>query len=83
MLHNIYTENQNSFSTFNIKNDSDCSNLRWTIDTNDDYLFAKEIYNSLYNVEKIFLSEDIYKLLEDNPQLLKINNEVKKSDLYK
>ena len=75
--------NQNSFSTFNIKNDSDCSNLRWTIDTNDDYLFAKEIYNSLYNVEKIFLSEDIYKLLEDNPQLLKINNEVKKSDLYK
>jgi len=75
--------NQNSFSTFNIKNDSDCSNLRWTIDTNDDYLFAKEVYNSLYNVEKMFLSEDIYKLLENNPQLLKINNEVKKSDLYK
>ena len=31
----------------------------------------------------MFLREDIYKLIEKNAQLLKINNEVKKSDLYK
>ena len=75
--------NINSFKTFNIKNIKNLSFHRWTIDTEDDYLFAIEIYNNLYDINNIFLSEDIYKLLDKNSQLLKINNEVKKSDLYK
>ena len=76
-------KNENSFKTFNIKNHEDFSHFRWTIDTEEDYLFASEIYNSLYENKKMFLTEDIYKLIEKNPQLLKINNKVKKSDLYK
>ena len=76
-------KNENSFNTFNIKNHQDFSHFRWTIDTEEDYLFASQIYNSLYDDKKMFLTEDIYKLIEKNPQLLKINNEVKKSDLYK
>lgn len=75
--------NKNSFKIFNILNDKDLSSYRWTIDTEDDYLFTKEIYDRLFNVNNIFLTEDIYQLLEKNPLLLQINNEVKKSDLYK
>lgn len=75
--------NKNSFKIFNIKNDKDLSSNRWTIDTIDDYLFTTEIYNRLFSVNNVFLTEDIYQLLEKNPQLLQINNEVKKSDLYK
>ena len=75
--------NINSFKTFNIKNIKNLSFHRWTIDTEDDYLFAIEIYNNLYDINNIFLSEDIYKLLDKNSQLLKINNEVKKINLYK
>jgi spore coat polysaccharide biosynthesis protein SpsF len=75
--------NINNFRIFNIKNDKDLSSYRWTIDTEDDYLFTREIYNRLFNVNDIFLTEDIYRLLDKNPQLLQINNEVKKSDLYK
>ena len=75
--------NKNFFKIFNIKNDKDLSSYRWTIDTEEDYLFAKEVYQNLYNRNSIFLSEDIYQLLEKKPQLFRINKEVKKSDLYK
>ena len=68
---------------FLIKNVKDLSYNRWTIDTEDDYLFTIEIYNRLFNINNIFLTEDIYQLLDKNPQLLQINNAVKKSDLYK
>tara|TARA_B110000211_G_scaffold156362_1_gene177232 strand:- start:73 stop:804 length:732 start_codon:yes stop_codon:yes gene_type:complete len=76
-------KNKNSFKIFNIKNDKDLSSNRWTIDTKEDYLFVKEVYDNLYTQNSIFLSEDIYKLLKENPLLLKINSEVKKSTLYK
>jgi spore coat polysaccharide biosynthesis protein SpsF len=75
--------NKSRFKTFNIKNNKNYSHYRWTIDTKDDYLFATEIYNYLYINNKIFLTENIYKLLEKKPKLLKINNKVIKSDLYK
>ena len=75
--------NKNSFKIFNIKNVKDLSSNRWTIDTEDDYLFTIEIYNRLFNINNLFLTEDIYQLLDKNPQLLQINNAVKKSDLYK
>ena len=74
--------NKNSFKIFNIKSLKDMSSNRWTIDTEDDYLFTTEIYNRLFNVNNIFLTEEIYQLLDENPQLLQINNTVKKSDLY-
>ncbi|MDA7729153.1 glycosyltransferase family protein, partial [Flavobacteriales bacterium] len=40
--------NKEKFKIFNIKNDQDLSNIRWTIDTKEDYLFVKEVYNNLY-----------------------------------
>ncbi len=75
--------NKSRFKIFNIKNFKDLSSFRWTIDTEDDYLFTIEIYNRLFDTNSIFLTEDIYQILDKNPQLLQINNEVKKSDLYK
>jgi len=75
-------KNKKNFKIFNIKNNKDLSYYRWTIDTNEDYLFVKEVYNNLYKKNNIFLPEDIYELLEKKPLLLKINSEVKKSDLY-
>ena len=75
-------QNKNIFNTYNIKNKKNYSHYRWTIDTKDDYLFATEIYNYLYKNNKIFLTEKIYELIEKNPQLLKINDKVAKSDLY-
>ena len=75
--------NKNIFSTYNLKSSKDYSHYRWTIDTEDDYLFAKEIYNSLYNEKNVFQTESIYEFLEKNPEILKLNKNVSKSDLYK
>ena len=75
--------NKDLFRVFNIKNDKDLKSYRWTIDTKEDYIFVKEIYNKLYKENSIFMPEDIYNLLSKYPHLLEINSEVKKSDLYK
>ena len=71
------------FKVFNIKNNVDLSHYRWTIDTEEDYKFVKEIYNSLYKKNSIFATEEIYQLLKKKPELLSINSNVKKSQLYK
>ena len=77
-------QNENKFKIFNIKNDNDLSSYRWTIDTEEDYLFAKRVYRSSFlTLTKFSLTEEIYELLNKTPSLLKINNTVKKSDLYK
>ncbi|CAA0158619.1 cytidylyltransferase domain-containing protein [Tenacibaculum maritimum] len=75
--------NKNKFRIFNIINHKNLSNYRWTVDTKEDYIFAKKVYEELYDSRNIFLPEDIYKLLENNPDLMEINKEVGKSDLYK
>ena len=58
--------NSDKFKTFNIKNDNNLSHNRWTIDTIEDYNFAKAIYDDLYVEDEIFLPEEIYQLLEKN-----------------
>ena len=75
--------NKINFKIFNIKNNKDYSHYRWTIDTKEDYSFVREIYKHLFDENSIFTTEDIYEFLEKNPHLLKINNKVKKSVLYK
>jgi spore coat polysaccharide biosynthesis protein SpsF len=76
-------QNKHKFKFFNFLSKENFSHYRWTLDTEDDYIFVKEIYENLYSVNKKFLTEDIYKLIEQNPTLLKINSNVKRSDLYK
>ena len=74
--------NKNKFNIFNIKNNINLSHYRWTLDTIEDYNFIKLIYNHLYVKDKLFLTEEIYELLEQKPFLLDINKNVMKSTLY-
>jgi len=75
--------NKNLFKTFNIKSSKNLSHYRWTLDTMKDYFFVKEVYDNLYDKDALFLTEDIYKLLDKKPFLLEINKDVPKSTLYK
>ncbi len=74
--------NKSNFKIFNIKNNKNLSHYRWTLDTIEDYNFIKLIYNYLYIKDELFLTEEIYKLLEQKPFLLDINKNVTKSTLY-
>jgi len=54
----------------------DRSEYRLTIDTEDDLRLIQNIYNELYNTKPNFDQEDIIKLLENNPEWLKINDHI-------
>ena len=75
---------KNNFKKLNISNINDLSNLRWTIDTVDDYNMAKKVYEKLYKKDTIFLMDDVLLLLEKHPYIKKINNNnVIRSQFYK
>lgn len=74
--------NKKDFNCFNISNFKDLSGLRWTLDTASDYEFTNEVYRLLYKKDDLFLTEEIYDLLEAQPHLIEINSNVKRSDLY-
>lgn len=61
------------FNIYNIENDRDLSSLRWTLDSEDDLIFIKEIYRYLYKKDTIFHIEEVLKLLKEKPSLIEIN----------
>jgi spore coat polysaccharide biosynthesis protein SpsF len=69
------------FTIKNFFNEKDYSFHRWTVDTIDDLELIKEIYNSLYDENNIFLTKDILRLFDIRPELIKINQTVKQKNL--
>jgi spore coat polysaccharide biosynthesis protein SpsF len=60
----------------------DLGHHRWTVDEENDLQFIREIYLRLYEPGKIFLTGDILKLLEREPELLKINEGIIRNEGY-
>ncbi len=69
------------FTLKNFVNVTDYSFHRWTLDTDDDYKLLQEIYNYLYDDNKLFLWKDILKLFEAKPELLEINKHIEQKKL--
>lgn len=46
---------------------------RFTIDYKEDYDFIKAVYEELYSENKIFTLDDVLNLLDDQPEIKKIN----------
>ena len=60
------------FRLANVENDDDLSHLRWTLDTEADLQFTREIYSRLYHGQ-LFLMKGILALLRAEPELMRIN----------
>ncbi len=58
------------------------SHLRWTLDEEKDYQLIKKIYKKLYYKNKKFKSNDILKLLKNNPSLSEINSDILRNEGY-
>ena len=56
-----------------LKNSINRENERWTLDTDADYDFISSVYNELYYKNPEFSSSDIYRLLDEKPEIRKIN----------
>jgi spore coat polysaccharide biosynthesis protein SpsF len=71
------------FRQKNLANPVDFSHHRWTIDTEKDLDLAKKVYDDLYMPGRIFLAEDILRLIEKKPEIAQINMDVTRSAMYK
>ncbi len=57
------------FRVENVANDVDLSDLRWTVDTPEDYSFVALVYHALYGTKPDFELSDVLGLLEQHPEL--------------
>lgn len=57
-------------------NDKDFSNIRLTLDTEDDLKMIDSIYNYLYHGSHNFYFKEILDLLDEHPELLLINSNI-------
>ena len=75
-------KNENLFKLKNFCHTEDLSDLRWTIDYEEDYLFARNIYERLYPQKKIFLMADILDLIKKD-RLSIVKKKVVRNEGYK
>ena len=73
-------DNPNKFKLGNVKNDVDLSDLRWTLDEKEDFIFIKEVYKNLYRKDSFFAMDDIVDLLHKKPELLEINSKFTRNE---
>jgi spore coat polysaccharide biosynthesis protein SpsF len=78
----FFYKNSEMFKMKNLINLENLSNLRWTIDTEKDYLMVKKIYENLYDEERIFLFKDIINFLSKFPEISLINSNENRSSMY-
>ena len=71
------------FKHNNFSNDVNYSNLRWTVDTQEDLEMVKTIYSHLYKNNPNFGWLEVINLLKEFPKISDMNNLVKRSHLYK
>ena len=73
-----YIINLKENKKFCLKNTTDLSHLRWTVDEYEDFIFVKEVYKRVKS-EPILL-ENILEVIKNEPEILKINRENKSGE---
>ena len=58
----------------------DLSHMRWTVDEPEDFILVEKIYKNLYKDNPKFLMKDVLELLNNQPELLKINSHIGTSE---
>ena len=74
-------KNKNNFKIYNYKNKKDLSKYRFTVDEKEDLKFIRKIFTKFQPQTNIVLN-DILKVLDENPELLKINNKIIRNEGY-
>ena len=73
--------NPNQFKIGFIKNNENLANLHWTVDRIEDYEFVKSIIEKAK--KRPILLKDVLQILQDTPELKKINSHVDPFEGYK
>lgn len=75
-----YIVTNNKYKKGSVNSDINYGDKRWTLDTKEDYLFIREVYNKLYKRKALFLMEDILELLECEPDIELINRHIGRNE---
>lgn len=71
------------FRIGNVMSDKQLSSYRWTIDNQEDYEMVKAVYERRKTDSTgIMLMDEILEILEEHPDILTINAQVKRSAMY-
>lgn len=74
-------ENKETFKLHSVTNNNNHSNLRWTLDTKEDFEFIRTIYQKLHPIRHLFLCEDILLLLASEPEIININKYIEQKSI--
>ena len=75
-------ENPDKFKLVNVANDINLSNLRWTLDTREDFEFINVIYKRICPKKQLFLMDDVLELLDKEPELIVINRHIEQKQVH-
>ena len=68
------------FRIGNLSYKKDLSDIRLTVDNEEDFILIREIFQLLYKENKNFNLEDILNLFESRPELILINRHIKRNE---
>lgn len=74
------TEHPGLFSLAGITDTVDRSEMRWTVDTEEDLIFVRELFRALGSRE--FTWRDVVKVIDAQPELLQINASVRQKTAH-
>lgn len=77
-----FYHNPQMFRNQNLSYKENISHIRLTIDTEQDFKLAQKIYQELSPNGEMFYLENILALIKENPELLDVNKNVKRSAMY-
>lgn len=79
-----YIRTSGRFRVYGVENEEDLfqQRYRWTVDEPHDLHFVREVYRYLYNEDRIFLMDDILKVLVERPELKWINQDKVRNEGY-
>lgn len=76
-------KNRTLFRVGNVQNETDLSELRWTLDQKEDFRFIQTVYKELNGLNNgLFYTNDILELINKRPELLKINSNIIRNEGY-
>ena len=70
------------FRTKNVAYERDLSQMRWTLDKPEDWVFIQQVYDALYPEKPLFLMEDILRLLAERPYLRTLQSATIRNEGY-
>lgn len=74
-------DNNKEVSSFQFKENDDNSNLRLTLDTEEDLELITEVYTELYDTNNNFGLKEILELFKRRPELIDINKEIEQKKI--